>query len=552
MRSTRSRAGILVWLVIGLFALGHFAVAQSLSELTIAAEEGDAEAQFELGRAYDGGDGVIADIQTALTWYRRAANQSHADAMYYIALTYDYADRVDEDNAAAASWYRRAAELGHAESQAQLGLMYELGEGVAADINAARIWYEAAAENGDADGKGYLGDLYIRGAGVRQDFVKGLSLLEGAAFGGSFYGQMELARVRLEAGSPVEDRIEGLAWLLISGETANDDQDNTKRTDLLAATKPTDEEWSAARRRAVTLSANILRSAPIGGDTGFWLDTSDAALVEAAQRGLRGLRYYDGDITGLRDDAFDEALLSFIKDWRYKHGAQVTPDLIMVIGGALAYNVFESDEARSDLVENVGSGFFVSDDGLIITNEHVIEGCDRLSLSDGDALQIIAREASSDLALLKASGSLNASGLSLRSGRGLRPGDRIWVAGYPLGGYITSDLSIASGDVMALAGIGQDRREFQMSVPIQPGNSGGPVLDASGHVVGVVVSGLDKLGLVAELGDLPENVNFAISLGTLQSFLDTHLVNYNTAAVSSPQAAGPAVDPTAIVAIMCD
>ena len=105
---------------------------------------------------------------------------------------------------------------------------------------------------------------------------------------------------------------------------------------------------------------------------------------------------------------------------------------------------------------------------------------------------------------------------------------------------------------MALAGIGQDRREFQMSAPIQPGNSGGPVLDASGHVVGVVVSGLDKLGLVAELGDLPENVNFAISLGTLQSFLDTHLVNYNTAAVSSPQAAGPAVDPTAIVAIMCD
>jgi len=552
MRSTGSRAGILVWLVIGLFALGHSAVAQSLSELTIAAEEGDAEAQFELGRAYDGGDGVIADIQTALTWYRRAANQSHADAMYYIALTYDYADRVDEDNAAAASWYRRAAELGHAESQAQLGLMYELGEGVAADINAARVWYEAAAENGDADGKGYLGDLYIRGAGVRQDFVKGLSLLEGSAFGGSFYGQMELARVRLEAGSPVEDRIEGLAWLLISGETANDDQDNTKRTDLLAATKPTDEEWSAARRRAVTLSASILRSAPIGGGTGFWLDTSDAALVEAAQRGLRGLRYYDGDITGLRDDAFDEALLSFIKDWRYKHGAQVTPDLIMVIGGALAYNVFESDEARSDLVENVGSGFFVSDDGLIITNEHVIEGCDRLSLPDGDALQIIAREASSDLALLKASGSLNASGLSLRSGRGLRPGDRIWVAGYPLGGYITSDLSIASGDVMALAGIGQDRREFQMSAPIQPGNSGGPVLDASGHVVGVVVSGLDKLGLVAELGDLPENVNFAISLGTLQSFLDTHLVNYNTAAVSSPQAAGPAVDPTAIVAIMCD
>ena len=539
-------------LLFGFALLSTAALGESISHLTTAAESGDAQAQFELGLAYDGGNGVVADIQTALSWYRRAAEQSHAEAMYYIALTFDYADRVDEDNLEAADWYRRAGELDHAESQAALGLMYEIGEGVETDLKAARNWYERAANNGNADGMGYLGDLYMRGAGVDEDRARGRSLLEGSASGGSFYGQIELAKVLLETGDTEDDRINGLAWLLIAGETASNGSEQSARTALIQSADASQSEMSSARRYALTLTQSLLQEDEDDAATGYWLETSEEALIEAAQKGLRALGYYAGDITGTTDEALDEALADFAAEWRYAEPPAVTPNLLMFIGGALAYEVYDTNETDTDMVDNAGSGFYVSASGQIVTNEHVIAACDQLSLPNGDVLEVIASETSSDLALLQAPPPHGNTILSLRAGRGVRSADPIWVAGYPLGGYITSDLSVASGTVMALAGMGQDRREFQISAPVQPGNSGGPVLDEAGRLVGVVVSGLDKLGLAAELGDLPENINFAISLGTLQSFLDTHHVDYLTAADPAERPRTPIIEPSAIVAIMCE
>ncbi len=78
---------------------------------------------------------------------------------------------------------------------------------------------------------------------------------------------------------------------------------------------------------------------------------------------------------------------------------------------------------------------------------------------------------------------------------------------------LSSDLNVTTGVVSALAGPGNNRRLIQITAPIQPGNSGGPVLDQSGHVVGVVVARLDALKLVQRTGRLPQNVNFAISEG---------------------------------------
>ena len=103
------------------------------------------------------------------------------------------------------------------------------------------------------------------------------------------------------------------------------------------------------------------------------------------------------------------------------------------------------------------------------------------------------------------------------------------VAGFPLHGLLTSDINVTKGIVSALAGPGDDRRKFQITAPVQPGNSGGPVLDASGHVVGVVVARLDALKMARRTGRLPQNVNFAISEGAARAFLDAHDVPYKTA-----------------------
>jgi S1-C subfamily serine protease len=73
-----------------------------------------------------------------------------------------------------------------------------------------------------------------------------------------------------------------------------------------------------------------------------------------------------------------------------------------------------------------------------------------------------------------------------------------------------------------------------MTAPIQPGNSGGPRLDRNGEVVGVVVAKLDAVKVMRETGDVPQNVNFAVSLGTLRAFLDASSIDYVARGTPSP------------------
>ena len=175
---------------------------------------------------------------------------------------------------------------------------------------------------------------------------------------------------------------------------------------------------------------------------------------------------------------------------------------------------------------SVGSGFFVTAEGHLLTNEHVVNGCRELRVGSEKARRI-AEDEKIDIALLKAAGSRDAA--TFRGGRGIRAGDDVIVAGYPLQGLLASDMSVTAGIVSALAGPGGNRNVSQITAPVQPGNSGGPVLDRSGNVVGVVMAKLNAIRVAQITGTLPENVNFAISGGAARAFLDAHDVLYETA-----------------------
>jgi S1-C subfamily serine protease len=114
----------------------------------------------------------------------------------------------------------------------------------------------------------------------------------------------------------------------------------------------------------------------------------------------------------------------------------------------------------------------------------------------------------------------------LRGGRGPRAGEAVVAIGFPLKGLLGSDPIVTSGTISALAGLGNDRRTIQITAPVQPGNSGGPLLGENGSVVGVVVAKLDAIEVAKAIGDIPQNVNFAVSLGTLQPFLNANGVRY--------------------------
>jgi S1-C subfamily serine protease len=94
---------------------------------------------------------------------------------------------------------------------------------------------------------------------------------------------------------------------------------------------------------------------------------------------------------------------------------------------------------------------------------------------------------------------------------------------------LTSDFTVTTGIVSSLSGILNDTRYLQISAPIQPGNSGGPLLDTSGYVVGVVAEKLNALKFAKATGEIPENINFAIKTGALRDFLDNSAVPYQTA-----------------------
>jgi S1-C subfamily serine protease/Cdc6-like AAA superfamily ATPase len=177
-----------------------------------------------------------------------------------------------------------------------------------------------------------------------------------------------------------------------------------------------------------------------------------------------------------------------------------------------------------------GTGFFVTADGFVVTNDHVVEGCEDPKVVCGLAgpipAQVLARDAANDLALLKVDFASDHVA-TLRAG--VRIGEEIAAFGYPLLGTLSSGGNFTVGNVSALAGMKNDSGRIQISAPIQPGNSGGPVVDQSGNVIGVVVSYLGSHAKSAA-----QNVNFAIKVNVLTEFLDSHGVPYSTGASDNP------------------
>jgi S1-C subfamily serine protease len=183
-----------------------------------------------------------------------------------------------------------------------------------------------------------------------------------------------------------------------------------------------------------------------------------------------------------------------------------------------------------------GSGFFFAPDEML-TNSHVVQNCTSLKvmLPDGavsDA-SIMADDPKNDLAALLVPGRYGPIG-RFRADRPIRQGEDIIVYGYALAGVLSAQGNLSIGIVSALSGFHDDARQIQISAPIQPGNSGGPVLDASGAVVAIAASKLNALGLAQVTKDIAQNVNFAIKAEIATAFLRANGLAFATAPPGGP------------------
>ena len=169
-----------------------------------------------------------------------------------------------------------------------------------------------------------------------------------------------------------------------------------------------------------------------------------------------------------------------------------------------------------------GTGFFVSKTGHIITNHHVIDGCNNVMLTfNGKEVKAntLASDKKNDLAILKAK--VSPSKVYPISNEDVSLLEDVIIAGYPLGKKVSAAIKTSKGSITALAGFGDNYSEFQTDAALNQGNSGGPIMNQKGNVVGVAVANYGKKSGV-------ESFNFGIKASILKTFASSNGLNFVT------------------------
>lgn len=429
-----------------------------------AAEQGDAEAQYNLGWAYSNGEGVPKDAAQAVAWYRKAAGQGLATAQYNLGWAYGDGEGIPKDAAQAAAWWRKAAEQGHANAQYNLGAAYSDGEGVPKDAVQAVAWWRKAANQGEANAQYNLGVMYDQGTGVPKDDVQTVAWYRKAA-------EQGLAKAQYSLGTYYGE-LKEFEQLKIDRANGNS---NPLRDPVQAYM------WFNLAAAQGFADADKLREV-----VARWLSSKQLAEAQRLTREWKPGQHteFPSSTGGISGSAMEKAL--------------------------------------------TGTAFFVSKQGHLLTNRHVVHDCQQVRLAGSDKpLKVLPQDEANDLALLQMAGTSKAVAV-FRAANDLRQGESIAAYGYPLQGTLAAGGNLSPGVVSALAGLGNNTSQIQITVPVQQGNSGGPVLDGKGQVVGVVVQKLDAVKVAKLTGDVPQNVNFAINESTTRAFLDSNQVQYKT------------------------
>lgn len=177
-----------------------------------------------------------------------------------------------------------------------------------------------------------------------------------------------------------------------------------------------------------------------------------------------------------------------------------------------------------------GTGWVVAA-SKVVTNHHVVAGCRSLRVQSprgASGARLLGFDRENDLALLDVPALADARPATLRAGGDVVLGEQIMFTGFPLRAFVSDELHVSTGIVSALAGPKGDRRYIQLGAAVQPGDSGGPVMDSSGQVIAVVTGTLDPVPVERATGLRPQNVGFAVRGERVRGFLDDLGVSYRS------------------------
>jgi len=469
--------------------------AEALTWYRKAAGQGNASAEVLLGNCYANGQGVPQDCEEAIKWYRKAADQGDTIAQTAIGSCYASGQGVPQDYTEAVTWYRRAADAGYVEAESKLGLFYANGWGMQKDYAEAALWYQAAAEKGNAEAQRNLGDFYATGeGGVRQDNAEAVKWYGKAAAQGDSVAAFKKNRIEADQGDASAQFKLGYDYNI--GQGVKQDYSEAVKWYHKAA-----EQGDAKAQLGLGLCYSAGTGVPQNDIEAYvWLSISAANGVAYAPFA--------------RDNVAQRMSREEIAEGQRQAAAFVpnaeTPD------ASSGISTSHSDPTAT------GTGFFITDDGYFVTCAHVVENAKqiRLMTSDGTVpAKVVQVDTADDLALVKADGKFSALPIGLS--RLSHLGENVATIGFPDPSLQGFSPKLAKGIIAGLAGAADDARYFQISVPVQPGNSGGALVDERGNVAGIVSAKLDAATALAASGALPENVNYAVKSSFLLSFLES-------------------------------
>jgi TPR repeat protein len=508
-----------------------------------AAEQGYARAQYALGHCYENGEGVSKDSEEAVKWYHHAAEQGFDEAQGHLGDLYYSGELVEKDLKEAVKWYRLAAEQGKANVMQTLARCYMEGKGVDKNIHEALKWYEYSAMNHDAfsnqiihnffndteSQKRYnendldrkelfnslsnaadrkekyayrlLGDCYATGYGTYVDIYRAIYWFKRAGNEAYYYSifdlsywrpytneylQVELERCLAEKGSTIAQNSLGYYYYLGKGV----------RKDLEEAVK----WWRRSAELGDSLAQCSLAKCYFNGE-GVLEDS-----VEAYAWSIMAA------VSGKEDAVKFKTFLRQQLNGQQKAAGQARARELQAM---IEHKKQNGDlcEDKSPAIGNNPSGFgsgLLIEGGYVLTCWHVVESGNKVTISCGGkdySASVVQKDQANDIAILRVNDA--PTGAKLRCSDA-KLGEKVFTMGFPHPDMQGLDVKYTTGTISGMTGPERTPVYYQISTPVQSGNSGGPLFDSEGNLVGMVAAKLNSLMALAATGDLPQNVNYAI------------------------------------------
>lgn len=211
-------------------------------------------------------------------------------------------------------------------------------------------------------------------------------------------------------------------------------------------------------------------------------------------------------------------------DWLQKNNFQLYANDIINILNDPSEAIEKAPTIQKEVVtRSTGTGFAISKDGLIVTACHLVQEASsiKIHLHDGSIVTatIRTRDPFNDLAILKIKAP-TPTYLPIAPLRSTKTGDRVFTIGFPISTLLGQEAKYTEGVISSLSGIKGTASFFQITVPVQPGNSGGALVNEDGFVVGIVSASAAILPFLADTGTLPQNVNWAVKADYLRLLID--------------------------------